>query len=363
MATLELIDITQEFKDGYSLRAVNLTIDQGDVFALIGPTGAGKTTLIRIIDLLDWPASGRIIFAGRDVTRSKRERLKVRRRISYVQQRPTLFSMNVYDNVAVGLKWRRVPRSMIRTRVEHALELVGLADYQKRDARTLSGGETQRVAIARALVTEPELLLLDEPTANLDPVSTERIEVILENIIQAKQTTMVMSTHDRSQGQRLANKMGILIDGEILQFGTPAEIFRSPIRKRVADFVGVGNMLDGIVGERIDESLVTIQINGNALQAISDFDEGEKVWTLVRTEDVTFSLSEISTSARNTFNGPITRMTPVGTLVRIEIDCGFPLVGVVTAKTVSEMGLEIGIRLFASFKATAIHVIHRYSQT
>ncbi len=359
MAILEIIDITQQFKDGYSLEAINLTVEQGDVCALIGPTGAGKTTLIRIIDLLDWPKSGQIIFEGMDVTHSKRERLKARRRMSYVQQRPTVFSMNVYDNVAISLKWRRVPRNMIRKKVEHMLELVGLIDYQKRDARTLSGGETQRVTIARALVTDPELLLLDEPTANLDPVSTEKVELILENIIQTKQTTMIMSTHDRSQGQRLANKMGVLINGEMLQIGTPAEIFRSPERKRVADFVGVGNMLDGIIGERIDESLVNIQISGTTLQAISEIKKGIKVWALVRTEDVTFSLSKTSTSARNMFNGPITRMTPVGTLVRIEINCGFLLIGVVTAKTVSEM--EIGTNLFASSKATAIHLIHRRS--
>ncbi len=359
MAILELIDITQQFKASYSLKAVNLTIDQGDVFALIGPTGAGKTTILRLIDLLDQPVSGRILFDGVDVTRSKSERLRTRRRMAYVQQRPTVFSMNVYENVAVGLKWRHVKRQSIKESVEQALQLVGMEDYKKRDAKTLSGGEIQRVAIARALVTEPELLLLDEPTANLDPISTEHTEEILENIIQSKQTTMIMSTHDRSQGQRLANKMGVLIDGEILQVGTPANIFRSPVRKRVADFVGVGNMLDGFVGERIDESLVTIQVNGNVLQAISDFDEGAKVWALVRTEDVTFSLHKTSTSARNMFEGPIKKMTSAGTLVRIEIDCGFPLVGVVTAKTVTEMGLETGSHLFASFKATAIHIIHR----
>ncbi|NQT73373.1 MAG: ABC transporter ATP-binding protein [Chloroflexi bacterium] len=359
MALLEVIDLQQQFKDSYSLKSVNLNIEKGDVFALIGPTGAGKTTILRLIDLLDQPVSGRILFDGIDVTKSKSERLKARRRMAYVQQRPTVFSMNVYDNVSVGLKWRHVKRQSIKETVEQALHLVGLADHRKRDAKTLSGGETQRVAIARALVTKPELLLLDEPTANLDPISTEQTEEILENIIEARQTTMIMSTHDRSQGQRLANRMGVLIDGDILQVGTPAEIFRSPIRKRVADFVGVGNMLDGVIEARVDESLVTIQVNGNVLQAISDFDEGEKVWVLVRTEDVTFSLHKTSTSARNTFEGPIKRMTPVGTLVRIEIDCGFPLVGVVTAKTVAEMGLETGSHLFASFKATAVHVIHR----
>lgn len=359
MAILELNNITQQFKDGYSLKEVNLAIDDGDVFALIGPTGAGKTTLIRIIDLLDWPASGKVIFAGRDVTHSKRERLKSRRRMSYVQQRPTVFDMNVYDNVAIGLKWRRVSRSMIQEKVVQALDLVGLADYHKRDARTLSGGETQRVAIARALVTEPELLLLDEPTANLDPVTIEKIEEVLENIIQTRKTTIIMSTHDRQQGQRLATKMGVLVNGELLQVGAPADIFRAPVRKRVADFVGVGNMLAGKVAERIDEDLVDIHVNDYAIQAISDLDIGTTVWILIRTEDVTFSLQQTTTSARNTFAGPITKMTPVGALVRIEVDCGFQLVGVVTAKTVEEMSLAKGVNIYASFKATAVHVIPR----
>ncbi|MFO8009330.1 MAG: ABC transporter ATP-binding protein [Dehalococcoidia bacterium] len=359
MALLELKDVRQRFYSGYSLKAVNLAVDRGEVFALIGPTGAGKTTLIRIIDLLDPPESGVIFFDGIDVTRSSSERLKARRRMAYVQQRPTVFDMSVYDNIARGLKWRHVKRQIIREKVNHALELVGLSEYHKREARTLSGGETQRVAIARALVTDPELLLLDEPTANLDPVTSEKIEEVLERIIHIERTTVIMSTHDRSQAQRLSSRMGVIIDGELLQVGTPAEVFRSPNRKRVADFVGVGNMLPGTLVERIDESLVAVQVNGNTLQAISDLEEGSKVWALVRTEDVTFSLHQTATSARNTFEGPITAMTPVGTLVRIEIDCGFPLVGVVTARTVVEMGMEPGVRLFASFKATAIHLIPR----
>ena len=220
------------------------------MFALIGPTGAGKTTILRLIDLLDQPYSGRLLFKGVDVTRSNRERLKARRRMAFVQQKPTVFGMNVYDNVAVGLKWRHVKRQSIKESVEQALQLVRMENYGKRDAKTLSGGEAQRVVIARALVTEPELLLLDEPTANLDPVSTGRIEEILDNVVKSRQTTVIMSTHDRSQGQRLSNKMGVLIDGEILQVGTPAEIFRFPARKRVADFAGFGKVPDGFADHK-----------------------------------------------------------------------------------------------------------------
>ncbi len=359
MALLELQGIRQSFKGGYSLKAVDLSVERGEVFALIGPTGAGKTTLLRIMDLLDAPESGRIFFDGVDVTRSSSAQLKARRRMAYVQQRPAVFDMSVYDNIARGLKWRRVKRRVIREKVNNALELVGLSEHFGREARTLSGGETQRVAIARALVTSPELLLLDEPTANLDPITTEKIEEVIERIIHTQQTTVFMSTHDRAQAQRLAGRMGVLIDGELLQVGTPADIFRSPARKRVADFIGVGNMLAGLLAERIDESLVVVKANGNTLQAISDLEEGSRVWVLIRTEDVTFSLRQAETSARNTFKGPITAMTPVGNLVRIEIDCGFPLVGVVTARTVAEMGLEPGVELFASFKATAIHLIPR----
>jgi len=359
MALLALIDITQQFKAGYSLKAVNLTVDQGDVFALIGPTGSGKTTLIRIIDLLDWPVSGRIIFDGKDVTHSKHERLQARRRMAYVQQRPTVFNMSVHDNVAIPLRWRRVPRQTIRSRVEQALDLVGLLDYQKRDARTLSGGETQRVAIARALVTEPSLLLLDEPTANLDPVTIEKIEEVLGNIIQTEKTTIIMSTHDREQGQRLATKMGVLIKGKLMQVGTPDEIFRAPARKRVAEFVGVGNMLSGTVSEKIKEGLTIVQVNGITIQTTANVDTGTRVWVLIRSEDITFSLEQTTTSARNSFSGPITRITPIGALVRVEIDCGFPLIGVITASTWSEMELYPGKRIFASFKATAVGLIGR----
>lgn len=358
MELMRIANVGQEYGGKYVLKGVNLEIATGEVFALIGPTGAGKTTLIRLLNLLETPASGQIYFDGVDVTRSERQRLKARRRMAYVQQKPIVFKMTVYGNVACGLKWRKVKKEVVRSRVEDALEMVGILDYGKRDARTLSGGEMQRVAIARALVTDPEVLLLDEPTANLDPISIATVEEVLEKIIGQKNITVVMATHDMPQGQRFAGRMGVLINGEMLQLGSPNEVFCSPQNREVAALVGVENVLAGVITVKEDE-LVTIEVNGNPIQAISELPLREKVHVLIRPEDITFTLSRNVSSARNMFDGKIVKMTQVGQLVRIEVDCGIPLLGVLTMVSAQELSLTIGKRLYASFKVTAIHVIKR----
>ena len=358
MSLIEATNLGRKYDGRYVLKDIDLRINKGEVFALIGPTGAGKTTLLRLLDLLDTPVSGRIFFDGVDVTRSGRHRLEARRRMSYVQQKPAVFSMNVYGNVACGLKWRHEKKEVIRHKVDSVLELVGMADYNSRDAKTLSGGETQRVAIARALVTEPEVLLLDEPTANLDPVSVSRIEDVLEKIIAEQKTTLIIATHDMPQGQRLAGKIGVLINGELLQVGSPNDVFCSPQSKEVAEFVGVENILAGVIVEK-DDDLAVISINGNTIQAISDCAIGEKVYAFVRPEDITFALAKEAGSARNVFEGSISKMIAVGPLARIELDCGFPLLGVLTTRSAQELQLTIGRHVYASFKATAVHVIKR----
>ncbi|NOQ43703.1 MAG: ATP-binding cassette domain-containing protein [Dehalococcoidia bacterium] len=358
MALIRVANVGQEYGGKYVLKGVNLEIESGEVFALIGPTGAGKTTLIRLLNLLETPTSGQVYFDGVDVTRSERQRLKARRRMAYVQQKPIVFKMNVYGNVACGLKWRKVKKEVVRSKVDNALELVGMLDYTKRDARTLSGGEMQRVAIARALVTDPEVLLLDEPTANLDPISIAKVEEVLEQIIGEKNITILMATHDIPQGQRLAGRMGVLINGEILQIGSPNEVFCSPQNREVAELVGVENVLAGVITYKEDE-LVTVEVNGNSIQAISELPLGEKVHVLIRPEDITFTPSRNVSSARNMFDGEIIRMTQVGQLVRIEVDCAIPLLGVLTRVSAQELGLAMGKRLYASFKVTAIHVIKR----
>lgn len=358
MALIEVVNLGQEYRGQYVLKNINLTIDRGEVFALIGPTGAGKTTLLRLLNLLESPASGSVHFDGVNVTRSEHHRLEARRRMAYVQQKPMVFRMNVYSNVACGLKWRRARKEIIPDKVHSALELVGMLDYRKRDARTLSGGEMQRVAIARALVTEPEVLLLDEPTANLDPVSVSKVEEVLERVIGEKGMTVLWATHDMPQGQRFAGRIGVLINGEMLQLGSPSEVFCSPQSREVAELVGVENILAGEITGKENE-LAIIEVNGHSIQAVSDASLGDRVHALIRPEDITFTYSRDVGSARNVFEGRITRMTLVGPLVRIEVDCGVPLLGVVTAVSAQELDLTVGKQIFASFKATAIHVIKR----
>ena len=360
MVLVETLSLRHEYDGRPALLDVNLKISRGEVFALIGPTGAGKTTLLRLLDLLEVPTSGSICFAGAEITRSRRQRTETRRRMSFVQQRPILFSMSVYDNVACGLRWRRQEHEEIHRKVNSALELVNLADYRNRNAKTLSGGETQRVAIARALVTEPELLFLDEPTANLDPVSTAKVEEVLAHVIQERKTTVMMATHNMSQGQRIADRIGVLMGGKVLQIGSPNEIFCLPTNMEVAEFVGVENILKGVIIDK-EDSLVTIQVNSSTIQAISDYDVGEAVYALVRPEDVIFTLAKGKTSARNVFEGKITKIASVGPLVRIEVDCGFPLLGVITKRSAEELDLKVGGRIHASSKATAVHVIKRWT--
>jgi len=197
MTFLQTENLGRRYGERYVLRGIDLSVEKGEVLALIGPTGAGKTTLLRLLNLLDTPSTGSIYLDGADVVDLKSDRLALRRRMAFVQQKPIVFNMSVYDNVACGLRWRGMDGGAIRSKVAHALGLVGLEDCGSRNARTLSGGETQRVAIARALVTGPELLLLDEPTANLDPVSVSKIEEALSRTIAGGDITRWRDASDR----------------------------------------------------------------------------------------------------------------------------------------------------------------------
>jgi len=358
MSLIKVVGLHQRYGEREVLENINAEVDRGEVLALIGPTGAGKTTLLRLIDLLETPTSGKIYFDGVDVTEYGKVRLEARRRMAFVLQKPAVFNASIYDNIAYGLRWRGKKKSDIKEKVNNILEIVGLSTDKSRNARTLSGGEVQRVAIARAIAIEPEVLLLDEPTANLDPISISEIEELISRVMLEYDTTIIMATHDMAQGQRLAKRIGVLIDGKILQTGEPGEVFNSPQNREIAEFVGVENIINGVIISN-DEGVAAIDIGGNVIQAISDYTIGEEVCACVRPEDITLTLSKVQSSARNSFVGKITRLVSIGSITRIEIDCGFQLIALVTKKSAEELNLERSRQVYATFKATGVHVIRR----
>ncbi len=241
---LKTSNLSKQFGKTRVLDDVNLTVSHGDFYALIGPSGSGKTTLLRLIDMLETPTEGRIFFEDTDTGSSRRRRLELRRQSAFILQKPAVFDMSVFDNVACGLKWRRIkPRSKIKLMVSKMLAKTCLTHLAEKNAKTLSGGEMQRVAIARALILEPRLLLMDEPTANLDPPSVKQTEELLQANISGKDITVIMATHDFAQGRRLANKIGLLMNGSLVQQGDVEDVFRSPCNSDAAQFMGVEHFL------------------------------------------------------------------------------------------------------------------------
>ncbi len=353
---LRIVNVYHRYGEREVLKNINLQVEKGEIFALIGPTGAGKTTLLRLIDLLEVPTSGTIFLDGEDVTRAGRRRLKLRRRMAFVLQKPVVFNMSVYDNISYGLKWRGKSQGEIREKVTPLLKVMKLSHLGGKNARTLSGGEVQRVAIARAAVVEPDILLLDEPTANLDPISTLRIEELIQDIFRQYETTIIMATHDLSQGHRLANRIGVMMNGEIIQVGKADDIFSSPSNREVAEFVGVDNIIGGVIRSR-DGEIATIDLSGKVIEAISDYAVGEEVYACIRPEDITLALSKTTSSARNSLPGEITKVVLSGSLAHIAVDCGFPLLALVTKRSAEELNLKSGGQIYASFKASAVHVI------
>ena len=362
MSLIEVAGLNHKYGERAILENINLSVDRAELFALIGPTGAGKTTLLRIIDLLEVPGAGEIYFAGKCIPRSGKERLEIRRRMSFIHQKPQVFNLSVYDNVACGLSWRGEEKNRISEKVDRILDMVGLTGYQSRNARTLSGGEAQRVALARSLVLEPEVLLLDEPTANLDPVSTANIEQLISHVVRQRSTSVIMATHDMSQGQQLADRIGVLLDGKLVQTGNAAEIFRSPSNEKVAKFVGMENIIEGVVTAN-NEGIATVDIGGNhdgiQIQAVSSYPAGKDVYACIRPEDITLAESSVQSSARNSFQARVIRVSSFGPLSRVEIDCGVRLVALVTRISVEELNLQVGTEGYAAFKATGVHIMKR----
>ncbi|MDY9927456.1 ABC transporter ATP-binding protein [Methanosarcina sp.] len=352
MHIVELEEIYKNYGDLRILRNINLQIEKGTSTALVGPTGSGKTVLLRLIDLLEKPSSGTIYFEGADTNGSNNTRLNVRRQIGMVFQKPLAFKASVYDNIAYGLKIRGKKEDMDE-RIKELLELIGLPGYENRNALKLSGGETQRLALARAMITDPKLLLLDEPTANLDPISKKKLEELILKINRESETTIIMTTHDLLQGQRLAERMVILYNGQILQSGTPDQIFRKPKNRFVADFVGIENIMSGKIEDH-SNGLATIKTDSITVFAVTE-KEG-KVHFSIRPDEITISREKVQTSARNTIQGKVTDIIDTGSLIKLLVDTGELFTVFITRESLNELSISIGTSIWLYFKASAVHV-------
>ena len=356
MTILRTVNLEQRAGSISLLRNINLEVERGEVFVIIGPTGAGKTTLLRLLDLLDTPCAGDIYFDGRKITGPAVNVMEVRRSLAMVFQKPVLFNTTVYDNIAYPLKVRGVNNSIIRSRVEELLQVCGLSGFAKRKARTLSGGEAQRVALARAVISGPEILFMDEPTANLDTAGVKAIEDLLADFNRRNNLTVILTTHDLQQGQRLAHRAGVLMQGELVQAGTPQEIFRSPGDIRIARFVGIKNILRGMIA-RQERGMATVETGGRGIEAVSDLPAGAQVDIYIRPEEIVLSLKELQGSARNTLAGAIISVSLEGPLGTVVLDCGFRLEALVTARSAMDMALRPGQQVYATIKATAVRVL------
>ncbi|HMA06020.1 MAG TPA: ABC transporter ATP-binding protein [Methanomicrobiales archaeon] len=356
MDAIEAQGLSKSYGEKRILREITLSIPGGRIFGLIGPSGAGKSTLLRLLDLLEPPTGGRLSILGEDALPPS-SRFQLRRRMGMLLQKPVIFNRTVHENIAIGLKYRHESRDRIESRVRGVLHDVDLPGYSPRPARTLSGGEIQRVALARALVTDPEILFLDEPTANLDPPSAENLEEIILRLNREKGMTLVMSTHDMLQGQRLAGSIGVLMGGTLTQVGNSLEIFQRPASKDIARFVKVGNILSGLVTEN-REGEVIVDVSGKVFRAVATLQPGTRAILLFRSEDVTIDLAEgVKSSARNVFPGRIKRVVALRPVVQVVIDCGIEIMALVTASSAEDLGLSEGREVRVSVKATAIHVL------
>ena len=251
---LQIQDVVKDFSGYKAVNHVSIDIAKGEIFALLGSSGCGKTTLLRMLAGFETPSAGRIVLNGQDLSGLP----PYERPINMMFQSYALFPhLTVWDNIAFGLKRDGLPADKIKERVEAMLKLVQLGKFAKRKPHQLSGGQQQRVALARSLAKRPLLMLLDEPLGALDKKLREETQIELVNIIEEVGVTCVMVTHDQEEAMTMASRIAVMSEGRILQVGAPSEIYETPATRFVADFIGNVNMMDGkLITDAVDHVVI-----------------------------------------------------------------------------------------------------------
>ncbi|MCM2466383.1 ABC transporter ATP-binding protein [Methanoculleus oceani] len=342
----------------FSLNDVSLSINRGDYYFIVGPSGAGKTVLLEAIAGLHRPDRGHILLRGTEITTLPPEK----RRVGLVYQDYSLFpNMTVAGNVSYGLRVRRMHKGEARSEVAGLLERFGIDHLADRYPGTLSGGEQQRVALARAVAVKPDILLLDEPLSALDPVTQEKFIADLKQLHREDGLTIVQVSHSRREAHLLATRMAVIIDGTLVDEGEAGVVLNTPKSREVATFIGIENILDGIVTAN-DGGHATVDAGGRTFEALTDAAVGEEVSLCIRADDVVVAVGDgRRSSARNTMAGTVINIAENGPVAEVKVDGGVELTAVLTRRSVQELGLAPGIPVTLSVKATAIHVIRSFS--
>ncbi len=314
------------------------------MLGVVGRSGAGKTTLLKILAGLELPSEGRLLYRGREV--GGRGAAELRKRATMLFQSPVFLRGDVYTNLAFGLRIRGVPEGRIREEVAEALGRVRLEGFEEREARSLSGGEQQRAALARALLLDPEAILLDEPTSNLDPANSSIMAEVIEE--EGEGRCVVMATHDYSQVRRLAQRTVYLEEGRVVEEGATEKMLSgSRLASLENVFTGQSRVVEGV-------SHVDV---GGGLEVKAAFSRHGRVVIHVSPEAIILSKGWVETSARNEFRGRVTAVEDMGAVVRLRLDVGRVFTVQITKRSFSEMGLNVGSEVYMSFKASSVELI------
>ena len=336
----------------FTLSGIDLSVGRGEVFVLLGPSGAGKTVLLETIAGLHRVRSGRIFVGGEDVTNF----MPHRRKVALVFQEYALFPhLSVEENILFGVRYH--PERYEEKRFKKLVETLGIEGLLDRSPLSLSGGEAQRVSLARALLIAPDVLLADEPFGALDAPLRERLRAEFIRIVREMGQAVLFVTHDRNEAHSIADRIGVMRDGRILQIGKADEVFYSPASVEIAEFVGAETLLDGVV-KKSEGGLVEMDVGGVSVTALGERNVGSKATLCIRADRVAVMPPEAEekSSMRNRFYGIVKRIRIEGPIAYLEVDCGFILTAVVTRLSLEELGVEEGGRVCVGFKAVAVHI-------